>query len=565
MRYFFFISIVLSAFMLVADSSGDFIECVGEGSSEIVCWIATDDIDPPLVSTNIVMTKDHCEQIKRTVTESYNAIGSLIGNVSQSASFIWSDADRMESTLGTYYNDIVLIHDSLEQDLRVNPNQTVSNNVERLESLASNVYDLQPGFMAIKGEADQIKERAGIISNILDNVQSTVSRVKCVEGEECSSSGDGSVQCPCVEQFNSVVEAVERVRSELMSLHADANAAWAHLVQLETLVSNVCESAEFIRRRFLAPDDRMWGDVLSIITNMVYVSSNNIAAIENRSLDISKILEDVQRAVRGDLTDQNNIQLSNEGVIALYNLIGNFSTYSLLASGLSEFRHQFGIFSNTVYSLFHEFNQTFRGRFAGNNLGYQLSQQRSRDYLYRVSTNYLYNPDIRYTTLVANGQGGLTNWFGRMEYYQQALLGWYEDRNPESQLTEDQPKQQSSFQNILDDGTNNISGISEALVRSSNVLNRVVSPIADSLANARLSASLPSHVVLFPNVTIMNYDMEFHIDTSQISEYCDKARDITTLLWVVGFWVFCVVGIGVVVRTGIKAALWLIKYISETS
>lgn len=554
-------------FVLLCHADQSVIDCFGVGSPQIMCRIGWEGNTPDLPEgpSNVVMSSRTCTALKQSVFGFVDNVVAFSDNIIFSAENILTDADQIDEGLYGSSADVHNVAHSLWV-MYNNDNSltTISNNAVRLDNVHSTLDQLHGNIMSIKGEAAQIKTRSEFLKANAQSVEDMVTRVSCVEGQECQNNGNGTATCPCTVEFDTLTAVANNIRAQLAEWWAESIKAYQRLQQIEITVSNSVDYVQKMYERLNAPDDRAWSDINGMLQDLIFGTTNKLAEIQSRTLVLSDLLYKIRRAIQEN-EEGNEFHLTNEGLIALYGLIGQYSTYGLMSVMTENFNQQFGSFSNSVYTLFNQFNSVAltSGGFANNNLFNRL--QNNPTHLYNVATNYNLSALSRYAQLMIPFQGGLTNWFSRMEYYQQALLGWYEDRSPDSELTESQPKHETSIENMVSDATNVVGGVSAALGNSSNVLHGVVAPVANSLGNARLSVSLPSHVVLFPDVTIMDYDMEFHIDTSRISEYCDKARDITTLIWVVGFWVSCVVGIGVIVKTGIKAALWLIKYISQTS
>lgn len=388
-----------------------------------------------------ILSKSDCEDLREQVVGVLsNALTVVVNTQSNMTSLVLQD------WLGA---DLGQFQDYLDQN--------------RAALVSAGVYDDLYGFYEnLSDDRGEIYTLYNSYINDLESMNqsfesnlSNARSIQCPENQQCSSSGSGTpASCPCQSEFNEVLQKLSSANSLLHSISNDLLFVRVRAQEISLHVSNAVHVVSNIINRLNIPDDRIWSEIGDIYYN--YVTNRNM--ISYQALELRNIFYGIEQLLRGD--GSTNLNLSTEGVIALNQLLFDMSNFRLGQQGLDSFQQSVRYFSNTVTRLFED----YKWMISGNASTIVPTDGQYNSSIMRAMTNIHLSARQRYLALASRLAGGPTNWFQRMELYQQAQLGWFDGVLPESQLESDQKEivsesSDSSVRNSLEQTTNHLSSI----------------------------------------------------------------------------------------------------------
>lgn len=474
------------------------------GDSEVIIRCHGQGQDGP--SSN-VLDQAQCEYLKSQV----NSVLSDAENALRSSA----------STIGDMTNDVVTMKQDVEsiqyENSQIDPFGEHSLNIAQVSGQLSD--DLESFFNNLVFVVSDLEYNASQVAAM----KSQVSSYSC-SNESCSGSGD-TVSCPCQSEFNQVLQRMAESKSvldDIKLLVASNNVLVAsYAMQLDIMAD--CLTS--ITNRLNRPDDRMWGELESIYLSM----QSNLHSVAYSSLNFQQIFYSLRSLIRGDT--ENRLNLTTEGVISLVDSVLSMARNSQDQYNISQFDNAVRYFSNTVSRYFQEFNLTAL------NLSYTTPWATKSQFLYDAFTNTSLNAANRFYKLFRSSSAQVTNWFQRMELYQQAQLGWFDDNSPLSFEANQDRTTESELEYSFEQTTNTLGSISSGASNVFNNVSSIFSPIVGDLASVEIVASLPTQIVFLPDIeTSMGTLPSLYLDCSEISDYCDVARKATTLIWKFAIW-----------------------------
>lgn len=480
--------------------------------------------------TNILSVAD-CEELKDDVLSVLNRAEGDVRSAGDTLMDIYHD------NLGSLIMRAIDIQHEAEA---ISPPTLRSTNIvvmsvqleSQLDSLGD---DLVTKAQTLYADADDIQALARQVDSYACNDQN------------CGSSGSGgSVSCPCQEEFNRILSSLGTIHEQLGQIEMNT---WSNNLicsSISAQLTIMSDSLSSITNRLNAPDDRMWGELEQIYANM----TSNLNTIAKSSLDLQSIFYSIRQLIRGD--SGSKLNLTTEGVVSLADVVlsmqGNLQNqYNLsqidliLRSYTNEVLHYFSLFKNAVFRKL--------------TVPFDASKV---SYLYNAFTNSSLSPQQRFINL--SSTGSVTNWFNRMELYQQALLGWFDTPLAETDFEQNQSElTESSLDLALNDTTNNLG---EVVNVSSNLASFVSSSggaLRDAFSGSEINASIPSQLTILPELTVMGETFgPVVFDTSPYESTLDFVRDCTTLLWKFSFYVLVLLVIWITARKAYLLVLYIV-------
>lgn len=495
--------------------------------TQIVCYNGADtgvQPDPEDPSTWPVLSASECEQLKHEV-------GQIHEQYEMTAAQLISSLDSMKNIAGQI---VQTSSDIIHTNWLANVNGSLDDVHTAIQNDANLIESQARGFSS---EVDTAKQALGVVTNKIELVIARIQTIQCTN-QVCSSGSDGSISCPCVDQFNQIMQAMRD--SPFSDLLQNSTHMLEHILSIRESATNLLELVSRIVDRLEAPDDRMQYELNSILEDYVFRGASSVTNVYLADLDMTDVLYRIRQLLRGDAGGEK-LQLSTEGIIQLYDSLGTFFNYAVLQKGMQD---NYTFFTNAyrrMFSMFDEFNQTFSTLNAAqgkNNLGASLDVATSRQQLFNAATNNLLPVNMRYRSL--QGGGGLTNWFSRIEFYLQSSLGWYDQIQSSEVLENNSQLTESSFEHNIKKSTNQLETVSSIIGSSTNRVYTQFKSFTESFSMfEEYQAYAPSRLVLSPEFSVGSFSFDGVIVNPSVdwTEYLEPIRQASTFVvqatWVV--------------------------------
>lgn len=483
---------------------------------KVYCVIQSDTTNS--IPENGVLTKDKCLKLQADILDYLRQASDAVGTALLYVNFA-------QDSLQGISNEVITLRGYI-----VNHSSQID---DEIESVILNYCDLQlDKFNEPVSAIDEVESKVIVAEEKISDAISAVRSYSCADGV-CQSTGGGSASCPCQREFNDLMDVVNQWYPSAMVAYQNIQTTLAEVQLMSHNVSNIALNVEEMIARLNAPDDRMYNEIIGMYSNIV----RNVDHTHLQALNLYNIFSDLRQMLGGD-----DMKLSSEGLLLWHSLAFDMANFVEQQTRAVDFGDAVRYFSNTVSRLFNQYNSiTMTGLGA-------LPDSLRYDRIYNVFTNDSLLAQNRFGNLVQGRAASVTNWFTRMELYQQAQLGWF-DEYPQSQMEQEQDRlTESSLELQILNTTNNLGAIVSAAGGVSNSLEAVMSPIARSFEGVVMQASLPTIIRLLPEIElgqIGNFG-PIDLDTTEISDYCDYARKITSLLWRIFIWsMYAILAFGV--------------------
>lgn len=412
-----------------------------------------------------------------------------------------------------------------------------------------------------EARSSMVNERPDIVAAIsdLDSAANAASSVSCPENQSCSGSGSGTVTCPCTDQWNQQLLRM----SQLVSQAGVISTNCALLVSLSsamlTNLQQVSIGMAAITNRLNSPDDRMWSELQDLYAN---VASNVQTYVAYTNVNLGQLWYNIRSLVRGEGTDSElgNLNLTTEGVLSLYQGIINTAQFSANQYQAELFHRTFYAITNSILTYYDQWRLL-----TGKTPGLFVPTSTKYQQIYRVMTNNALSAQNRYNIFSGGVGAGVTNWFQRMELYNQALLGWFENTDETDTEREQDRLTESQLRESMRNTTNDLSQVVAAAGSVSNALKTASALVVDAISDVEIRANLPTQIRLFPEVDLGAFGIfdAVYLDLEDAKPYCDVARNATSLVWRVSFWcIYIGVAIGIA-RLVLLLVLYVIHFVKD--
>ena len=406
------------------------------------------------------------------------------------------------------------------------------------EQLDSGLYSqLQSFVVSLLDRLDTISSIVNTmpVQDAIDTIQESLEKVAAYDCSAnsnlvCNSQGGGNFVCPCQDQFREVINAINQTKDELHEQRLTVLEINLKTEVIKNNVSNLVSRVTEIRDRLNAPDDRIWEELQGMYSNLY---SNMMNTVTN-SLQFYELFGDLQKLMDSEL-EENNLKLSTEGVIALNNTVANMAN---LINNQFQGRllyEAFQSYTNQVLKYYNDYSW-LTGKGSSKTLPYVPSNYNP---IYDAFTNDTYSAGSRYRRLGNVNLGNVTNWFQRIELYLQGLNGWFESAVEDGALAKNKEETEDSIQSGLDATTNSFGTVVVALSNAYDNVTGFSTRLFDGLHTIEFHAELPSVITFFPEVEVFEGTSfgPVTLETSEIVEYLEVARNVTSMFWRVSIWV----------------------------
>lgn len=490
---------------------------VDNGSSEVSIYCTGNTGADP----EDVLDKDSCETLKSDVLSLFSQCASALESAKSSLLQARSGLDYTYNHL----NSLQSTADSKSTELRaisLSPQQDMYGYITDYVSETHNQY------VGLIGAFDSSIADIDSSVSILSADTNRITNFSCSDAS-CSAGGGGSgnVTCPCQAEWNQLLPMVAESRRVLLNVEPVILTNLPLVVEITHKVDLLTETVSNVVDRLNIPDDRIWSDISDIYVNM----QTNLPVISTNILHLAQLFYQIRKKILGDGEEQ--LQLSTEGVIALNQLAFDMSSFGLSQMGLASFKDSVRYFSNTVSRYYHLFDNLSRY-----NGGVPTDSQYK--FIQMAFTNTTKSARSRFLQLTGLlGSASQTNWFQRMELYQQAQLGWFDTPLEETQVEKDQASlTESGVEEQARLTTNDLSTVVGAGISLSNDLNRIILDTVQSVSSIEITASLPTQITFFPEIPILDGVTFGPIvwETTDFQDTLELIRKCTTLVWRFTYW-----------------------------
>lgn len=476
---------------------------------KVYCVIQSDTTNN--IPENGVLTKDKCLKLQADILDYLRDASANVG----------SAKIQVDTCLGDVYalsNDVQTLRVYIYTHTDEIPDDIESSIIDMLDTRLS--YHIAPAV-------DNLNDASSKIAQADDSIADAISAVRsysCSDGV-CESTGGGSASCPCQREFNDLMDVVNQWYPSAMSAYQNIQLTLAEVQLMSSNVSNIALNVDEMIARLNAPDDRMYNEIIGMYSNVLI----NVDRTHLQALNLYTIFNDLRQMLGGD-----DMKLSSEGLLMWHSLVFDMANFVEQQTRAIDFGDAVRYFSNTVTKLFNQFDQTLN---QGRNNTY-IPPDGKYGFLYNAFTNDAVSPRDRWVQIQLGRYGGVTNWFHRMELYQQAQLGWFDEYAQSPMEQEQERLTESSLELQILNTTNNLGAIVSASGGVSNSLEAVMAPVQGAFEGVVIQASLPTIIRLLPEIDlgeIGNFG-PIDLDTTEISDYCDYARKISSLIWRIAIW-----------------------------
>lgn len=494
-----------------------------DGRALLICYpSSTEEPDGP------TMDQQECERLRDEVADVLLEAASSVNDAKEVV-------ESAESVVNTCQNQAANVYVEVENNSAGFSDTNLYHSVlGSLEGIRDNLQiangTLVQSYASLESMQDELRQAAENASNI-----------SCPANQSCSGSGN-DVECPCTEQWNQQLSLMSQLLNQANIIATNAGVIAAGTSVIASNVQFIADGFASITNRLNSPDDRMWSELRDIYATL----STNVHGLASTSLNLEQLFYNLRKMIRGD--GYEPLPLSTEGVISLNQLALDMASFGVSQVTVDYVLGALNFMTNRMSQYYDMFNLTLNSLRG-------MPTVSAYDHIYQSMTNSSLSPRTRWLRLSSAAQGSVTNWFRRMELYQQASLGWFDDyakslmedsqeRLTESQIEYEMANTTNSLGAIVGAGSNLFLSVANSL-----------SPVAGALASVEITASLPTQIQLWPETDIGVFGTldAMYFETSDITEYCDVARNATTLVWKVIIW-----ALYISVAAGIARLLFLL-------
>ncbi len=498
----------------------------------------------PELSDTPILNKEACENLK-------DSLMGIITNVKLKIDDVVSEQETVYATILNVGKQIGDLTSSVElywenDDISSNVYHDVSG---QLGQIKMNVDEARDTALSAKLKGEQASDQ-------LNDAIRSVASYACPENQDCSGGGEGgTMKCPCQDVLGNILDGVYQIHGEMGSIITNTAALKEVATDILSNFISISNNLELIANRLNAPDDRIWGELIDLYAQF----ATNVQEWATMSMNYSDLFYRIRELIRGDGSDNETMKLTTEGALILHGLASQWASLSLQQYQTAQNERILLGFTNSVERLYHLFKDISLPTSASH-LMFKYSQ------LYNVMTNTSLSPYSRYLQFVSKNGASVTNWFQRMELYQQALLGWFDPVLETAGLVEEQDElDDTRIEHSFEYTTNKLGKVSESFESTTNSLGQYNKILSDAFKNVQLEPRLPAYVEIFPETEITDGITFPRIvfETGDISTYLNIFRDVTRLIWQVLIWIFYGVLIYGLVRLFTLGVLWIIKFLSK--
>lgn len=336
-----------------------------------------------------------------------------------------------------------------------------------------------------------------------------------------SPSGGG---CPCS-------ELLMQIRDEIIDLHDHfellRNRAYIYFDKIEDYVLFSTNWMGRVERRLQIPDDTLKSDIDDMFHEMADARLEFVSEIQNAATYAADLVSDL-----------DDIPLSNEGVIGLYNMSANWATYqaSLRSAQLEELILTnvvaLGFISNYLDKTQRNYYELFNARFANPVI---TSSPFVGEY-YQNATNFWTFASraqsmnqAAFIKYIGRGSNkGFTNWFDRIEFGLYGLAGMFDNHKiPDNLNTDD-------VLNVYKRATNsvNFAGVNSITGNVINVFSKFMTAVEDTFRPPRGSFSGNGGITVVPAFSIgMTHYEPLVLHYSELETYTNFIRKVLRVIW----------------------------------
>lgn len=497
--------------------------------------------DPP-----DALTQGQCLKMKEDMKSAFSSADSAIGITQGVVAELLNTVDRQMNEVTEIYNNCGQI---LDEDSGIT--QDTYNLLQDNRAICS---QMMTEIGSSQSRLRSMRENLAHAAADIEGGRATLDNVSC-SSKQCTQTGVAGGCGECHDDLVNILAVLNAVNASVKNTEQEAIEQLPHLALIASSASNMAEWVEIVGDRLRAPDDRLWDDLQDLYMELGSRSNNYV----HSSLYLPGILHDFR-----NMMDGYRMMISSEGVLQLYQLLFDMYASYQRANMLGNVEVILDGYTNSILSLFKQYKlQTIF------NPGVYPSGAKL-DIVTDVFTNSAafssaIGPRTRFHKLFQTTQGGVTNWFMRMELYQQAALGWFD--NLASSVFEDRQAGLDGdiLSHDLEYTTNRLHLVNESVSNTFLVTESALGSVVRGFGSVEIVAELPSEILLFPETEIGNFGsfgpIAFH--PGDIKQYCDVARKFTTLVWRLMIWtlyIFVAVGIG---RLLFIVVLFIIRFVRD--